>query len=80
MDDTAVSASRLPTGHPVVDHGRIGVLIVNLGTPEAATYWPVRRYLKEFLSDPRVIETQPGPVVGHPEWRDPDLPAVAERS
>ena len=57
MDDTAVSANRLPTGHPVVNHGRIGVLIVNLGTPEAASYWPVRRYLKEFLSDPRVIET-----------------------
>ena len=37
--------------------GRIGVLIVNLGTPEATSYWPMRRYLKEFLSDPRVIET-----------------------
>jgi protoporphyrin/coproporphyrin ferrochelatase len=57
MDDNVVAASRLPTGHPVVDHGRIGVLIVNLGTPEATGFWPVRRYLKEFLSDPRVIET-----------------------
>jgi len=37
--------------------GRIGVLIVNLGTPEATSYWPMRRYLKEFLSDRRVIET-----------------------
>ncbi|WP_119391924.1 ferrochelatase [Taklimakanibacter lacteus] len=37
--------------------GRIGVLIVNLGTPEATSYWPMRRYLKEFLSDPRVVET-----------------------
>jgi ferrochelatase len=36
---------------------RIGVLIVNLGTPEATSYWPMRRYLKEFLSDPRVVET-----------------------
>lgn len=35
----------------------IGVLLVNLGTPEATDYWSVRRYLKEFLSDPRVIET-----------------------
>jgi ferrochelatase len=35
---------------------RIGVLLVNLGTPEATTYWAVRRYLKEFLSDRRVIE------------------------
>ena len=37
--------------------GRIGVLLVNLGTPEATSYWPMRAYLKEFLSDPRVIET-----------------------
>jgi ferrochelatase len=37
--------------------GRIGVLIVNLGTPEATSYWPMRRYLKEFLSDARVVET-----------------------
>jgi ferrochelatase len=36
--------------------GRIGVLLVNLGTPEAPTTWAVRRYLKEFLSDRRVIE------------------------
>src|ERR1043166_1797475 len=34
---------------------RIGVLLVNLGTPDATDYWSVRRYLKEFLSDPRVI-------------------------
>jgi protoheme ferro-lyase len=43
--------------------GRIGVLIVNLGTPDAPDAVSVRRYLKEFLSDPRVIENQ-GPV-----WR-----------
>jgi len=36
---------------------KVGVLIVNLGTPDATSYWPMRRYLKEFLSDPRVIET-----------------------
>ena len=35
---------------------RIGVLIVNLGTPEATDFWSMRRYLKEFLSDRRVIE------------------------
>jgi ferrochelatase len=40
---------------------KIGVLLVNLGTPEAATAPAVRRYLKEFLSDPRVIEEQ-GPL------------------
>jgi len=36
--------------------GRIGVLLVNLGTPDATGYWPMRRYLREFLSDRRVIE------------------------
>ncbi len=47
----------LPADHPPVNCGKIGVLLINLGTPEATTYWPMRRYLKEFLSDPRVIET-----------------------
>jgi protoporphyrin/coproporphyrin ferrochelatase len=41
--------------------GKIGVLLVNLGTPDACNAPAVRRYLKEFLSDPRVIENQ-GPV------------------
>ncbi|WP_274425816.1 ferrochelatase [Chelativorans sp. YIM 93263] len=36
--------------------GKIGVLLVNLGTPEGTDYWPMRRYLAEFLSDRRVIE------------------------
>lgn len=36
--------------------GKIGVLLVNLGTPAAPTASAVRRYLKEFLSDPRVVE------------------------
>jgi len=40
-----------------VKAGKIGVLLVNLGTPDATSYWPMRRYLKEFLSDRRVIET-----------------------
>ena len=47
---------RLPAGHPRVRTGRIGVLLVNLGTPEGTGYWPMRRYLSEFLSDRRVIE------------------------
>jgi protoporphyrin/coproporphyrin ferrochelatase len=42
--------------HPAIRHGRIGVLLVNLGTPDATDYWSMRRYLKEFLSDRRVIE------------------------
>ncbi|MDZ5697528.1 ferrochelatase [Chelativorans sp. M5D2P16] len=36
--------------------GKIGVLLVNLGTPDGTDYWPMRRYLREFLSDRRVIE------------------------
>jgi protoporphyrin/coproporphyrin ferrochelatase len=48
---------RLPADHPPVRAGRVGVLLMNLGTPEGTTYWPMRRYLKEFLSDRRVIET-----------------------
>jgi ferrochelatase len=36
--------------------GKIGVLLVNLGTPDGTSYWPMRRYLREFLSDRRVIE------------------------
>lgn len=46
-----------PEGHPPVKFGRIGALLVNLGTPDATDYWSMRRYLKEFLSDRRVIET-----------------------
>jgi ferrochelatase len=42
--------------HPVIPPRRIGVLLVNLGTPEATDYWSMRRYLKQFLSDRRVIE------------------------
>ncbi len=42
---------------PAGEEGRIGVLLINLGTPDATSYWPMRRYLKEFLSDRRVIET-----------------------
>lgn len=49
----------LPAGHPPVRKGRIGVLLVNLGTPDGTDYGSVRRYLKEFLSDKRVIEIPP---------------------
>ncbi len=52
-------ASHLPPGHPAIAPRRIGVLIVNLGTPDATDYWSMRRYLKEFLSDRRVIEENP---------------------
>jgi ferrochelatase len=57
LDKTNTRAYQLPADHPRVIGGKIGILIINLGTPEATSYWPMRRYLKEFLSDPRVIET-----------------------
>jgi protoporphyrin/coproporphyrin ferrochelatase len=46
-----------PANHPPAPSGKVGVLIVNLGTPEGTDYWSIRRYLNEFLSDRRVIET-----------------------
>ena len=45
-----------PDGHPVVPNRKVGLLLVNLGTPDEAEAGAVRRYLAEFLSDPRVIE------------------------
>ena len=52
----AMKAVALPANHPDVMAGRIGVLLVNLGTPDGTSYGPMRRYLREFLSDKRVIE------------------------
>lgn len=49
----------LPPGHPPVLPPKVGVLLLNLGTPDATDYWSMRRYLSEFLSDRRVIETNP---------------------
>ncbi|WP_116654826.1 ferrochelatase [Pelagibacterium sediminicola] len=49
--------AQLPTGHSAVPSRKTGILLLNLGTPDATDYWSVRRYLEEFLSDPRVIET-----------------------
>lgn len=50
------SATAKPTSHPPVKHGKVGVLLVNLGTPDGTDYTSMRRYLKEFLTDKRVIE------------------------
>lgn len=50
-----------PRSHPVVAQGKIGVLLLNLGTPDGTDYWSMRRYLKQFLSDKRVIE--------EPRWK-----------
>jgi ferrochelatase len=49
----------LPVDHPAVTHGGVGVLLVNLGTPDAPDAASVRRYLAEFLSDRRVVEIPP---------------------
>lgn len=46
--------------HPQIKPRKIGVLLLNLGTPDATDYWSMRRYLSEFLSDKRVID--------YPSW------------
>ena len=51
------SGKNCPAGHPSVAFGKVGVLLVNLGTPDGYDKSSMRRYLKEFLSDRRVIET-----------------------
>ena len=48
-----------PADHPKVKPAKIGVVIANLGTPDATDYWSMRRYLGEFLSDRRVIDYSP---------------------
>jgi protoporphyrin/coproporphyrin ferrochelatase len=50
------STDNLPPCHPSVKHGKVGVVLINLGTPDAPTPSAVRRYLAEFLSDKRVVE------------------------
>jgi ferrochelatase len=50
-----------PADHPAVALEKVGVLLVNLGTPGGTDYWSMRRYLSEFLSDKRVID--------YPVWK-----------
>ena len=45
--------------HPSIKYGKTGVLIINLGTPDSTDWFDIRKYLKEFLSDRRVIEVNP---------------------
>ena len=45
--------------HPPIKYGKTGVLIINLGTPDSTSWFDIRKYLKEFLSDRRVIEVNP---------------------
>ena len=57
MTDLAIPQK--PDAHPAIPAPRVGVLLVNLGTPDAPTAAAVRRYLKQFLSDRRVVEISP---------------------
>lgn len=57
---TATASTHLPPKHPKVKSPKIGVLLLNLGTPDATDYFSMRRYLSEFLSDKRVID--------YPSW------------
>lgn len=50
-----------PAEHPAVPRAKVGVILANLGTPDATDYWSMRRYLNEFLSDQRVID--------YPRWK-----------
>jgi ferrochelatase len=52
----ATSTDLRPAGHPPVKSGKVGVLLVNLGTPDGHDRASMRRYLEEFLTDRRVIE------------------------
>jgi len=55
---TAAIQTTVPN-HPPVKFGKVGVLLVNLGTPDGTDKVSMRRYLKEFLMDRRVIEWSP---------------------
>lgn len=50
-----------PADHPKLPREKVGILVANLGTPDDTSYWPMRRYLSEFLSDKRVID--------YPRWK-----------
>lgn len=58
---STADARNTPQDHPAGARAQahVGVLLVNLGTPDATDYWCMRRYLKQFLSDRRVIEVNP---------------------
>ena len=58
LDATAPATcpAHAPADHPKIAPAKVGVLLANLGTPDDYSYWPMRRYLNEFLSDKRVID------------------------
>lgn len=55
----SATARQAPKDHPKVAFGKVGILLLNLGTPSGTDYWSMRRYLGEFLSDRRIIELTP---------------------
>ncbi|SDE38996.1 ferrochelatase [Salipiger thiooxidans] len=59
--DKAARPAHGPSDHPAISATKVGVLLANLGTPDHYSYWPMRRYLNEFLSDTRVID--------YPKWK-----------
>jgi protoporphyrin/coproporphyrin ferrochelatase len=67
MKDSIIQVDRSGEGrlafaaadHPALPPAKIGVILANLGTPDATDYWSMRRYLGEFLSDRRVIDYSP---------------------
>jgi len=56
---TATCPAHAPKDHPKIPPQKVGILLANLGTPDATDYWSMRRYLSEFLSDRRVIDYAP---------------------
>ncbi|MCA0920306.1 ferrochelatase [Pseudooceanicola nanhaiensis] len=67
--DTSARPAHAPDSHPKLPSRKVGILLANLGTPDGTSYWPMRRYLNEFLSDQRVID--------YPKWKwQPILQAI----
>ncbi len=56
-----MSITEIPKDHPEIKQRKTGIVIANLGTPDATDYRSMRRYLNEFLSDKRVID--------YPSWK-----------
>ena len=54
-----VRQSNIPKDHPRILKQKVGIIVGNLGTPDSTSWWDIRKYLKEFLSDKRVIEVNP---------------------
>mgnify|MGYP001160952256 FL=1 len=54
-----IKTPNTPKDHPKILKQKVGVIVGNLGTPDSTDYWSMRRYLKEFLSDRRVIDYSP---------------------